>query len=461
MKKLFLTSGVILCMACPAFAENGPYDIKSDNTYLTNDDPATCQYPTLGKYTGPQTFYAKWKAQNFKVTYVGGTAGTHDVGGSYEQTPVKFDAPYEVLDNSAADLGGNAFSYPGYTFVNWEANRSLSDNSVQTATLYNEGAQITNYKVVGNVTMTAQWTPNKAKIALDSNLYGGENNATVISTATSAGTTEIWTRFEQGIYANNSNAVNMQTPITTITAPTLTGYTFNGYKTGKSGDGNAMITIENNQITFANNLSSLVTGVAPGETIENANTTLYAYWTANTYNLYYDCGSVSIAAANSPTGEAINHTGTYAGALTGGSSFNFVFATTDAPDVLDPNVVCKIPGYTASAWSCTTQDANPTSVDYTTMTNGDTNGKWAVASGVTCTVTWTQNTIGLSWDVGTGSARGTAGGTTCTYDSTISVEGAPTRPGYDFQGWTTNPASVPEGTVVFTGQASAAGTSNP
>ena len=475
MKKLFLTSGVILCMACPAFADEAHYDIKNDNVNLTNNDPATCQYPTLGKYTGPQTFYAKWAPHGYHVRYnnqavIQGSTTATQVAGTTVVDDVDYNASYTIRNN----IDNSVFAKQGYTFTGWLSDHNLSngnstpvydaDNnnaySPTTATTYSvawlENSQnnpltfLVSSATDDTVEMFAQWTPNKALIALDSKLYVSGSEPV---NATSAGTTQVWTRFDNGVYADNATAVAMDPAITTITAPTLTGYTFGGYNTAQDGTGTQMITVSTvgdvTTVAIAAELKNLSDGHAPNATITTADATLYAQWTANHYTLTYNCGT--------PTVEGSNSVARFKGALSDQThAFDREYAAS-ADNLYAVADVCELDGYHANGWTCVVTNTS-TSVDQANI-----QGTWNVANSVTCTANWTRNTIGLSWDVGADSTRSqTTGGTTCSYDGDIDVEGTPTRAGYDFQGWTTNSAA-PAGAdyVVFTGQASTAGTSNP
>lgn len=61
MKKIFLTSGLVLCMACPAFAAGSGFtQTESTAADLTIED--ACVEPKLGVYEGPTTLKAKWSA---------------------------------------------------------------------------------------------------------------------------------------------------------------------------------------------------------------------------------------------------------------------------------------------------------------------------------------------------------------------------------------------------------------
>ena len=62
MKKIFLTSGIILCMACPAFAETGfsTTDIENGTEVANGIEIAgACVEPKLGVYSGSVTLRAK------------------------------------------------------------------------------------------------------------------------------------------------------------------------------------------------------------------------------------------------------------------------------------------------------------------------------------------------------------------------------------------------------------------
>ena len=69
-----------------------------------------------------------------------------------------------------------------------------------------------------------------------------------------------------------------------------------------------------------------------------------------------------------------------------------------------------------------------------TVTNGCTKANTGAASDTSTGIKaqWTANTITLNWDENGGSA--VANGT-CTYDGTLTLPAAPTRAGYDFDGW--------------------------
>ena len=456
MKKLFLTSGLVLCLACPAFADPDPDTIinYADNTYSFAGDAnlnlatSGCVEPPLTSDT-ETTFYAMWDPDHYSVTYYGGTAGSHTLDNSTGITDgnIEFDAAYTIKNNSALST---PFAQAGYTFVNWRANYDIEENTAATiSSPYQSGGQeyaagaTPLFKVPNNnVKLYAQWTPNKAKIVLDSKRYYTVDEQETSQTATSVGTTDVWTRFEGAIYANNTNAVAQSTPITTITVPTLTGYSFNGYYTQKGGEGTSYVSSAG---AISSNLTTLNTGSAPATAeADTASTTLYAYWTANKYTLTYNCGSYT-------NGNISYSTDDGGGILTTGAAGvmqkQYTFDGEGAPNI-DPEDVCALEGYKPSAWICESEVTVNSPANFTAGSvnyeNNVLSENWSIPANVNCHVTWTPNEIELTWETGGGTnpnsqyyAPGQGTGS-CIYDAGINVGAAPEKAGYEFVGWTTN-----------------------
>ena len=86
----------------------------------------------------------------------------------------------------------------------------------------------------------------------------------------SDGSSTIYLKYNTGWYSNSDATAS----ISTITKPTRAGYTFQGYYTGTNGSGTQIIDS---------------TGKIVGsQTYTTNNTTLYAYWTANSYTVTLD-----------------------------------------------------------------------------------------------------------------------------------------------------------------------------
>lgn len=91
--------------------------------------------------------------------------------------------------------------------------------------------------------------------------------------ATTAGTTVIYEKYDTGFYLDNTALTQMTTSTNAITKPTRTNYTFGGYYTSTNGSGTQYIDADGRLTASAssNNFSG--------------NGTLYAKWTASTYNV--------------------------------------------------------------------------------------------------------------------------------------------------------------------------------
>ena len=127
--------------------------------------------------------------------------------------------------------------------------------------------------------------------------------------------------------------------------------------------------------------------------------TLIAQWTPNQYSISYDCG----------TG-----TGTPPAATNVTYDQNYTFAAATG---------CTKTGYTFDLWSCTGGLGNRAASSVY---------KWQITTPVTCTATWSANSIALDWDPDNGSAHMNS---SCTYDGTISLPAQPSKTGYTFGGW--------------------------
>ena len=159
----------------------------------------------------------------------------------------------------------------GYTFAGWYDSAN-GGNKIADA-----GMKYTPEK---NITLYAHWTPNVYKVEL--------NN----QNATTAGSTEVYEKYNTGIYKESGCTIQMTANSNPIEKPekqyTLTynanggsvasqtaiaGYTFGGYYTSTGGIGTQLIN-SNGYVT-----SNLVT------TKYIANTTIYAKWTRNNITL--------------------------------------------------------------------------------------------------------------------------------------------------------------------------------
>ena len=223
----------------------------------------------------------------------------------------------------------------GYTFQGWYTAKNGGSK-------YDFGQAVT-----GDITLYAHWTVNTYTLTFDGN--GGNPAET--------------TRTVQ--YGNQYG---------TLPTPTRTGYTFAGWYTAKNGG----------------------TKVTPTTTMGAANTTVYAYWTVNSYTLTFD--------GNGGRPTETSRTVQY------GSQYSTLPTATRT-------------GYTFQGWYTAKNGGSQVS-PATTMGASDTTvyAHWAIKSYI------------VAFDSAGGSA---VDAQKVQYGSRISRPADPTRTGYTFQGWYT------------------------
>ncbi len=296
---------------------------------------------TIG--TSNLMLYARWTVNNYPVSYDGNgnTGGNAPAGSSYA-----YGSTVTVPGNS----GG--LQKTGHTFVGWNTAANGS------GTAYGEGA--TFMMGEGAVTLYAQWTSNSYTVSFDSN--GGTAVA-------------------------NQTIVYGQT-VSVPSAPTKTGYTFDGWYSDAS-------------------LQTLYSFATP---IGASNMTLYAKWTTNSYPVAYNGNG---------------HTG---GAAQAGSSHDYGSSVT----VQGNSGGLAKTGHSFAGWN-TAADGTGTQYDEAdTITIG--------AEGVTLYAQWSVNDYEVSYE-GNGNDGGTvpAGGE-FPYGTNVTVHansGGLVKTGHTFAGWNT------------------------
>ncbi len=185
--------------------------------------------------TGARSYTATWTVDRYTFT-LGVGAGVNTTGSTTTGS-------YRVGDKITVKAEAN----PGYTWVGWtSSNPDLVANSEQ--------AELTFDMPTGNLTMTPVATANTYTITL--------NN----QDATTAGTGHIYEKYDTGIYLNQECTDLMTADENAIEVPQKTGYHFKGYYTEANGQGNQMIAESGYKTT------SLM------QTVYTNNATLYAYW---------------------------------------------------------------------------------------------------------------------------------------------------------------------------------------
>ena len=418
MKKIFLTSGIILCMACPAFAETGfsTTDIESGTVDQTTNEVTiqnACVYDKLSVYSGSVTLRAKWQGvfktitlnsnvntsaggvvanpstlyitdgdNNQKLLYTSLTGGTLDGQVNVNQTPFAADTPL-----------GNSVTYT----IN--LNDSSEGNGSTTASLNGATVNPAHRELLGfyyDADPEDQIDPVQMI----------DEDGILTADGLAVATDQTWT----ADWSTGSPSISGQ--------PTRPGYSFSGWNTASDGSGS---------------------GIAPTSA---ATTEMFAQWTPNTISVSYSCGS----------GDDIHGSPAV-------QNDTFTFDTTEAWAGNSDVNNCGRAGYHFTGWDCVANgdtslftnggvslvqqlDANDQPVldgnNNPVYVSGSRSGNavnvsgtdWAAINTVACTAHYEKNTIGLTFNV-----DGTTSGGQCTYSEGIVLPESPTKPGFVFDGW--------------------------
>jgi len=305
------------------------------------------------------TLTASWVPNTYIIAFNGnGGTGT---------APSNINATYD----QSYQMPANTFTRAGYTFGGWNTNTS------GTGTTYAAGTSYSNLTSVNGATVTlyARWIANSYTIFFSPEAGSVDfADAVFDSPMPTTGTN------------NAEDGVLLFPPITgvTITAPTLAGFTFNGYFL--SG-----VVYYNANMTSARNWD------------RTSSETLTASWIANTYTVTFDKqggtdGSNSVIAtfnANMPSASAPTRSGyTFGGYYTGTNGSGTQY-------------------YTSAMASART---------------------WNIAANTTLYARWTANTYTVTLDHQGGTSSLTT--VTATFDSVLpSLSQLPSRSGFIFNGY--------------------------
>ena len=293
MRKIFLTSGLVVCMACPAFADLTAAG-KVEGTSPLAD--ATCQYPTLEGYSGTSTFTAKWTPNTYTITYNKGTLSCNqEVSGN---SPTSQTFTYDV----PTTLTANGYSATGYTFGGWTSSTDITaidgttggDNTASGGVFYYNDQHPVSYRYVDNdAVLTAIWRPvASGDITLNASKYNSAGTAVEYSVTNLYPIRSVYgDRMIEGLCTGFLDGSGNEIPggceiddetITSITPPTLAGYDFEGFYTAVNGGGTKVI---NANGTFIDCVSTRQISTA------GATATWYAKWTPNGYTVTYHPGT--------------------------------------------------------------------------------------------------------------------------------------------------------------------------
>ncbi len=322
--------------------------------------------------------YAKWNPITYTIAYNKNGA----TGGSVPGNQTKTYGQSLVLAKNTGSLVKT-----GYNFAGWNT------NAAGTGTHYNAGATLSSDLSTSSgatVTLYAAWGNNSYTLTLDGN--GGTGNTASVKV----------------VY-------NTTTTMPAYTAPTRTGYTFEGWTITKNGTD---YLVKKSSNAF---LSTSYTSLTSGSTYvwtSAANRTVYAKWTANTYN-------VSLFTSSSATSASRTVTATYESTTSIANTF------TNA-------------GYTFAGWYEKTSDVQVADASGNFLANvtGYTNAskQWAKAGAASLYAGWTPITYTGDNGIILDQNEATTNGTTklsVTYATTTKFTITnPSRNGYNFGGWT-------------------------
>ena len=363
--------------------------------------------------------YAQWEINRYKVTYV----GNGHSGGS-----VPPEVSYDYNTDVMVEGMGTSFRY-GHTFVGW--NTDPDGNGIH----YNFGETLR----IGtaDVTLYAQWQINSYTISYDGNMH---TDGSVPASVTQHYDTDM-------TVAENTGGL------------TRTGHTFLGWNTEPNGLGtdynvgqtlrildsdvlyakwqpidysvnfvsNGGSEVDSQTVTFGQLVnqpadparightfsgwysdSGLTTPYSFTSTMGASNLTLYAKWTANSYNVAYDGN------------------GSTAGSVPGGSSHEFATEVT----VPGPGDLAKT-GHAFAGWNTAADGSGTAYAEGGTFEIG--------AEHVTLYAQWTVNGYTITYE-GIGSDEGSPpAASSYDYQSSVTVSGSGSlrKTGYSLAGWNT------------------------
>ena len=268
MKKIFLTSGLVLCMACPAFAAD-PGDHTVANIADTNNEsvgPASCVEGVLETSTAGATvnFGAMWTANYNTISLDVSTADGAATGTSVNPTQI-FGINGDTSDVYTRSGTGDNDANDPYVFSAMNSlNSSPAGKSVSVTLMGNAPSGTPTVTTPSAVNRPFAGFYDSSSASIDQTAQNHANQYIDGDGApTSAGTTAAG-----GYTAGSSHTwyARYDCADFSITDPTLDGYTFAGWYDAETGG---------NQVT---------------DFCFNNNTTLYAHWTENSINITWDGG---------------------------------------------------------------------------------------------------------------------------------------------------------------------------
>lgn len=324
----------------------------SDQTVL-NNYKATCARFVDG--CTEQTLYAQWTADDKTITFAAGDNGTGST-----QTATKSPGVSYTIPNASTSQG--YFTRTGYTLTGWATNSDGTGTSYAFGDSYSTHQDLTLYPV---------WTINTYTLTLNKGTASG-----------AAGSDQT---------ATKTYGVNYALPNSTFANATFTrtGHTVTGWSTTAAG---------------------LVKDYDFGDSFTtNATTTLYPYWTADTYTITYSAG-------DDGSGSDVTATKTYGVdlSLANSATANSSFTRTH---------------YLVTAWSI---NSDGSTTDYAL------NATHSANEALTLYPVWTANTYTVTYTYNGATGGNSTATSSYVYDGIVVSLPSPTKTGYTFGGWYSN-----------------------
>ena len=345
--------------------EGGSGDTYANGAQVTN----------LAAGGGSITLYAQWDPITYEISFVADPSAQGHM------------AHQQMTYDSAANLTANAYSMIGRTFVGWSQNQDGSGNQ------YTDGELVNNLTTVDGATVPlfAVWEVSTTAVTLNAN--GGIANGSATAT------------YDSGT-------------LTGYVGVTRTGYTLTGYFTASTG-GTKIINADG---TLVN--ENIEDHISESRWISlSSSLTLYAQWTANSYNISL------VAGAEGTSGMAT--------VIFGEDHFTIV--------TMPARNGYSIAGYTVLDDIIAFDDCIIYSANIAGYTSG---GKWCKAEDTSIDVEW----VTRAYTVQLRSNGGDSADTSVVIGYSSSVTSLPiaypTRTGYYFIGYFSDPVN---GTKVLRG----------
>ena len=436
MRKLFLTSGLVLCMASNALA------VTDINTSGSN---ASCINDTLDTYSGSTSFQAKWNANiSGSITLNSNRWASSDAGTAI-QTATTVAAPTPLFSvygkgmysssSEASARSNNTISalttapaMTGYDFQGFYTGKAGSGTKViNSDKSFATGAENVISATGGEATWYAHWS---AKVLNLTYTCGTAPTVSGLTIATSGSAPAATTATYDGSKAIES------TPNTCALTGDRGGYHFNGWTCTVDPDDNSGNATYN--AVYDTNSSAWRVSKTVNPWKATTDVTCSALWAGNTYTVSY------------ATGTAGSRTTGFSGTM-GNTSVAFGESKATTANAF------SIPGYSFTGWSGNYDNASGSEAA-TAYTDGYTFSPYKIAHNLTLTAQWapniytitlknynntaTHSTIYEKYDTGWYSDS--------TAATTLNAASVPTRDGFTFRGFYTATQADVKANSTFT-----------